>query len=230
MADQRVTSFYGSLTAIYQNSFGVHVEAVNDHIGDEGLRGVGGHVYVRDDNVGLFGFTNGQSKIDLAAFNGFPALSNIEVDTSGLEAEAYLGPVTVALQVGRISSELLELDDESYTSIDLYWQINNNWQWLVAGRDIADETFTLAEINHSSQLRVGWLTVYVGVTGGDFRSQYLGVEYGLPTQGRNQWSIIAEVNTGEDDYNAVFVGVHYDFAAVEKAPIISLFDRVTGRF
>lgn len=225
-----VTSGWAALALALYKGFGAEIEALDYRAGDDRFAGVGAHAYWRDPELGLIGLTASRSSADIAAADGVPALSGVVSKTYGLEAELYLGAVTAALQQGRIDSDLAAFDGENYTSFDALWWASERWYWLGGARRIADSTTDRLETGYTSAVSGAPLTVYGGGTWDAFKGQYLGLEYTPWRSGQSGWVVFAELDRGEDGYHAAFFGVRYGFGPVRNAPLISLFDRVTGGF
>ena len=223
------TTFYGTFTVPLFTNFGLHAEGAVDYA-DDNLAGVGVHAYWRNPKFGLLGMTASHSSADFAAVGGFPELTNVEGTTLGAEAEAYIGPMTLALQVSRIRSDLEELDNENYTAADAQWAPSKKWYVIGGTRKVADNVTNRLEAGYTFSRSLSSVSLYGGATRDQFDSQYLGIEYTPYQNAKSNFSFSAEVDTGEDDYDAVYLGAHYNFGPVEKAPLIPLFDLANGGF
>ena len=225
-----VTSGYGSLTVPLPKHLGLDVEALSYHSGDDKFSGAGAHLYWRNPEFGLLGVTASTSTVDIGETDYLPAVTGIDNKTYGIEAEAYLGPVAVALQTGRIQSDLALYDRKDFSAFDVHLAATRRWYWLAGTRRIADGTTNRVETGYTTSLAGRPMTLYAGGTWDAFDGQYLGAEFAPWTGANSRWVGFVEFDRGEQSYDAAFAGIRYEFGPVDNAPMISLFDRVTGGF
>ncbi len=224
-----VKTFYGTMTVPLFTNFGIHAEGAVDYA-DDNLSGLGIHAYWRNPKYGLLGLTASDSSADFAAADGFPELKNVKGTTTGVEAEAYIGPMTLALQVGNIKSDLEELDGENYTSADAQWSIGKKWYVIGGTRKLADNITNRVEAGYSFSRSLSSISLYGGVTRDQFDSEYIGITYTPFANSKSKFSFSAEIDKGEDDFDGIYLGAHYSFGPVENAPLIPIFDLASGGF
>lgn len=227
--DTDVTTFYGTMTIPVLDRFGVHLEGAVDNAEDN-LSGVGLHAYWRDENYGLFGVTASRSKADFSSINGLTSQNDIEGTTVGLEAEAYFGSIVLALQGGQISSDLEELDDENFSAVDLFWSADQNLYMRGGTRQIADSRLNRLEAGYTIPITDSSVTIYGGASWDEFDNNYVGIEYMPFSSAKSGLAFSAEVDRGEDGFDAIYLGAHYTFGPVENAPLIPIFEPISGGF
>ena len=228
--DVDVTSLYGTFTTPVQYPLALHLEAVSDDASGDSLQGIGAHVYFRDKDWGLLGFTAMDVSIDLLETDELPAIENLDINTYGLEAEAHFASLVLALQGGRIKSDELEFEKDQYTNVELHWFAGKQWHVVVGSHRFAGETTNLVEADYTHFINSFYLSAYLGGTWDAFDNVYLGVEFGSASKTGSNWVIFAEVDSGEAEYDAVFVGLRFEFGPLDATPILSLFERNTGGY
>lgn len=225
---ETAVSGYAAATFPIAGFGGVHVEGLADDLDGESTRGAGGHAYWRNPDKGLLGVIGATSQVDLPAFGGFPALEDQDVNLYGVEGELYLETVTLAVQVGHLTSDLEELDDEDYLAAELHWYPDNIWYLYGGAQQFADDEYYYMEVNHAFNVTPHRFNVYGGFNAGDFDLGYLGVEYSPTTGGSAQWSLFAELQSGEDDYDAFLIGARMGIGPFDEAPLIPLLSTLSG--
>jgi hypothetical protein len=231
-AETDVKTFYGSLTLPVYKRFNVHLEGAIENAEDEliaesDLKGIGMHAYWQHPSYGLLGLTASSTAAEIKPLDEFTEQIKIRGKTVGLEAEAYMGPVILALQGGRISSDLEELDDENYSAADIYFSASENLYVHGGTRKFSDST--------SNNLEAGYtlasaFTFYGGVSRDEFDYEYFGIEYLYVTDSKSNLAFTLEADRGEDSFEGIYFTAYFGFGANEKAPLIPLFDPVSGGF
>ncbi|KPJ91276.1 MAG: hypothetical protein AMJ55_12100 [Gammaproteobacteria bacterium SG8_15] len=228
--DVDVTSIYGTFTTPVQYPLALHLEAVSDDASGDSLQGIGAHVYFRDPDWGLLGFTAMDVSVDLMETDELPAIENLDINTYGLEAEAHFASLVLALQGGRIESDELEFEKDQYTNVELHWFAGKKWHLVAGSHRFAGETTNLVETDYTHFINSHYISAYLGGTWDAFDNVYLGVEFGSASKTGANWVFFAEVDSGEAGYDAVFVGLRFEFGPLDAAPILSLFERNTGGY
>lgn len=226
-----VGSGYAGLTLPLIWHLDLDTEALAYHSGDDKFSGAGAHLYWREPKFGLLGLTASVSTVDISATGTLPALTGIHNKTYGIEAELYLGPFAFAVQHGRIQSDLMLYDQQKYTAVDVHLTASKRWYWFAGMRRIVEDTTNRVETGYTLDILDGTpLTIYAGGTWDAFTGQYLGAEFIPWHRSNSHWIGFIELDHGEQRYEAAFIGIRYELGPVANAPMISLFDRVTGGF
>ena len=225
-----VTSLYATVTTPPRYPWAMHVEAVSDDAGDDTLQGIGAHFYFKQAEWGLVGITTMKASIDLAETDEFPAIKNLEVSTYGFEAEGRFTNLVIALQSGMIDSDDVDFADDTYTKLELNWDASESWSFVAGSYKFAGDSTNFIEADYSYLLNGYLAGAYVGATWDAFENVYVGLEFGPASMARTNWKVFAEYNNGEDNYDAVFLGVRFEFGPADSAPILSVFDRNTGGY
>lgn len=223
---EAVYSFYGSLTLPVFSRFNLHLESTIQNANDE-LTGIGLHAYWQHPRYGLLGLTTSAITAEIKPVDGFTEQINVTGKTAGLEAEAYMGPVTLALQGGRVDSSLEYLDGEDYSAADIYLSATPNLYLHGGTRKLSDTTLNRFETGYTF---ASAFTFYAGGMWDDFEYQYVGIEYLHAVDSKSNLAFTLEVDKGEDGFQAIYLLASFGFGPIEKAPLIPLFDPVSGGF
>ncbi|MCK4710538.1 MAG: hypothetical protein KAU21_18125 [Gammaproteobacteria bacterium] len=230
--ETKVKTFYGTLTLPLISRFNVHLEgaienAENELTAESEVAGAGMHAYWRHPDYGLLGLTISDTTAEIKPVDGLAEQIKIKGKTTGLELEAYMGPVMLALQGGRVSSDLEELDDENYSAADIY--ISASAELYVHGgtRTFSNSTSNSLEAGYTFPFAV---TFYGGTMWDEFDNQYVGLEYVYVTGSKSNLVFTLEADKGEDDFEAIYFSAYFGFGAVENAPLIPLFAPASGGF
>lgn len=221
---EAVNGFYGSLTLPLISRFNLHLEGVVEDAEYE-LTGLGLHAYWQHPDYGLIGLIASDTSAEIPGDEFYPDPIDLEGTITGIEAEIYLGSAIVAAQVGSVSSNQPELDDENYSAAEIYLPASTNLYLFGGTRKLADERSNNIEAGYTFS---STFTLYGGSSWDAFENSYLGFEYLMVSHSKSRLAFSVEVDKGEDDFNAIYLGLHYLFGASEKAPLITLFSPVSG--
>lgn len=220
---ETATSLYGALTLPIASPVGLHIEALADRLDEEKSGNIGGHLYWRDADVGLFGLIGSHTEYE---FDGFEA----DIESLGLEAEIYLGPFSFAAQYARLDSDMPSLDQEHYLALDAHWSITDAWYLQGGTRRLAEDDVGYAELSFTPGSGRSPLTLYGGATWDAFESQYVGLDYAFQISDQSYLSVFLEADRGEDNFDGLFVGISFSGGARNNAPLISLFETLKGGY
>lgn len=223
-----VGSAYGDVTLPLPSHLGVDIETLSYDSSADKFTGGGVHLYWRNPNIGMIGAIASVSTMDIGQTVDMPELTGIRSETYGIEGEVYLGPVAAAVQASHVQSTLAFYDQASLIAVDVSLAATRRWYWLAGTRRIAGEVTNRLETGYTLTIGGKPIMPYAGGTWGDFDGQYLGAKFALWTGANSRWVGFIEFDRGEQSYEAGFLGISYEFGAVANAPMISLFDRVTG--
>lgn len=221
--DDSTESVYAAVTIPILSQFGFHVETLADKLDDDDSRNIGGHLYWRNPDYGLFGVIASHSEFDIEGFD-------YDLDGVGAELEIYLEPVVFAAQYATLDSDDLEFEDEEYLAFDAHLYEGGAIYLALGYRSLLEEDISYAELSINADRGVSPFSVYLGGTWNDFESRYLGVDYVFYQTNKADLSLFLEGDWLEDDIDAYFLGVAYNFGPVDDAPLMSLFDNLKGGF
>ena len=227
--DYGVSTFFGTLTTPLFLDLNLHIETALEDAFDR-LAGAGIHAYWQNLKYGLIGLTASKTVADLRSFDDLSVIVDADATTAGVEAEAYIVSLVLALQTGRISSNLEELDEENYSALDALWYANEEIYLRGATREVADTRLHRAEAGYTFFKANSATTLYGGGSWDAFDNVYLGVEYMPYLNAQPNLALFVEIDHGEEDFDAVYLGASIRYGPVEYAPLIPLFDPIRGGF
>ena len=153
----------GSFTMPLGRAAGLQIDGLIGEIDSDGVNGIGGHVFWRDSEKGLFGITASWADMD-----------KVEINRVGIEWEYYINQFTIDARIGRQSNDN---NDAGYGSINLsYYPIDD--LRLSIGGGIADSDNRYG-IDAEYQTPASGLTLFASVAGGDnsYEHVYGGFRY-----------------------------------------------------
>ena len=162
----RVRAVAGSFTMPFFKQAGLQIDGLIgeiDKTGPDDIYGLGGHVFWRDSEKGLFGITGSWAEVE-----------KIEINRIGIEWEYYINQFTIDGRIGRQSSDI---NDAGYGSINLiYYPIGD--LMLSIGGSIADSDNRYG-IDAEYQTPASGLSLFANVAGGDnnYEHVYGGIRY-----------------------------------------------------
>ncbi len=217
-----VKSAYCTLTFPIANQFGTHLEGLLDDVAGESAFGVGGHAYWQNGDRGLLGVIAATQKFDVPATDDLPG-GKRRISVYGVEGELYLGIIALAGQIGRLDSNLEGLTNRDYRIGEVHWYPDGPWYVYGGARRISESDFYYGEINYAASYGTRRFNFYGGYNGGDFDLGYFGLEFSPAPKTESDWAVFAEVQNGEDGYDAFLVGIRLGLGPIDDAPIIPLF-------
>ncbi|MEG3640419.1 hypothetical protein [Magnetococcus sp. PR-3] len=198
--DQEGTALVGGAVAMPLNQkFGVQLDVVAGEVSANSLLGGGAHLFWRDSDKGLFGVTAMTASID--------SYTRTDFQRFGVEGEYYLPNLTLAATLGTQGGDV---DDASYTGLDLRWYAMDDWMLELGGRAADSQT-----------------------------TAHLGMEYRMPLQAMPGLTLFADAATGNNSYQHALFGLRAYFGGGDKPliqrhrqddPINMVFDGVSSSF
>jgi len=165
----------GSFSLPIVEGFGFQADVLYTNVSDRDFYGAGAHLFTRDPNLGLLGITGGIIHQDV-----------LRSSRIGLEAEYYLGKLTLALGAGAAT---LEYDDPA-PFIDT--DVTDFYGTMGLRYYPADDLMLSASYNHLF----------------DNKLVLAELEYQMPVDGL---TLFAELAAGENDYDHALFGLRFYF-------------------
>ncbi len=169
------------------HSFGLQLDGVLGYFGktDDGVARGAAHLFWRDPGIGLLGVYGSATSVDSSEFHQI-----------GVEAQAYLGRLSLE---GKLGAEEADLDDGSFWTATAAYYFTDNLRVWAGSRH--------SNFRDDNKIAPGQVGVrgpgHVGVIGLEYQTKW--------TDDRRGVALFGEGRFGKDDYNAVWAGVRLYF-------------------
>lgn len=225
---------YGAFTTALPFDSTVTIEAIGEKADNYKFGGIGGHLlwWISEDwRLGFVG-SIGKEKYPVELY-----IDNRRVDhydqerdlsTLAFEAEASLDAFTLSAQIGKILSPDQTIDDNPYSSIEVYyWDLSDNWYLRGVDQRTTANALTFVEGYRPWSAMNVTGTLYLGASTGVDEYCYAG-SY-LELLNRNNSQIFLDIGGGYSEKEwSLQLEIHVTFGPGAEAPSISSFGYIVG--